>query len=87
MPDRKINSCSKFSVKLFRATIANADIRSLKSLHTLFDTYLDHMLVKFLKNIVWSEIYKILRFLKKKTGVLKPFLTKRWRHFGRRFCS
>ena len=26
--------------------IADADIGSLKSLHTLFDKYLDHMLVK-----------------------------------------
>ena len=32
MPDRKINFCSK--LKLFRATIANADIESLKSLDT-----------------------------------------------------
>ena len=32
--------------KLFNATVANADIKSLKSLHTLFDKYLDHMLVK-----------------------------------------
>ena len=31
----------------FYVTIADADIGSLKSLHTLFDTYLDHMLVKF----------------------------------------
>ena len=28
-------------------TIADTDIRSLKSLHTLFVKYLDHMLVKF----------------------------------------
>ena len=33
-------------LKLFRAIIANADTGSLKFLHTLFDTYLDHMLVK-----------------------------------------
>ena len=31
-------------------TIADADIGSLKSLHTLFDKYLEHMLVKFEKN-------------------------------------
>ena len=37
-------------LKLFPATIANADIGSLKSLHTLFDKYLDHMLVKFEQN-------------------------------------
>ena len=28
----------------------DADIGSLKSLHTLFDKYLDHMLVKFEQN-------------------------------------
>ena len=33
-------------------SIDDADIGSLKSLHTLFDKYLDHMLVKFDK-IVW----------------------------------
>ena len=38
------------SLKLFPATVANADIGSLKSLHTLFDKYLDHMLVKFEQN-------------------------------------
>ena len=33
-------------LNLFRATVANAETRSLKSLHTLFDTYLGHMLAK-----------------------------------------
>ena len=37
-------------LKLFTATVANADIGSQKSLHTLFDTYLDHMLVEFEQN-------------------------------------
>ena len=32
------------------ATVANADIGSLKSLHTLFGKYLDQMLVKFEPN-------------------------------------
>ena len=31
-------------------TIVDADIRSLKSLHTLFDKYFDHMLVEFERN-------------------------------------
>ena len=35
--------------------------------------------------IVWSEPYKILCVLKKK--MVKQFLTKCWRHFGRRFCD
>ena len=39
-------------LKLFPATVANADIGSLKSLHTLFDKYLDHILVKFEQNCI-----------------------------------
>ena len=31
-------------IKLFRATVANSNTGNLKTLHTLFDTYLDHML-------------------------------------------
>ena len=45
-----------FPIGHFYATIADADIGScLKSLNTLFDKYLDHMLMKFLTKIVWSE--------------------------------
>ena len=36
-----------FPIGYFRFTITDADIGSLKSLHTLFDKYLNHMLVKF----------------------------------------
>ena len=36
----------KFSDRAFYVTISDADIGSQKSLHTLFDKYLDHMLVK-----------------------------------------
>ena len=35
---------------LFPATVAKADIGSQMSLQTLFDKYLDHMLVKFKRN-------------------------------------
>ena len=34
-------------LKLFRATVANADIESPKSLHTFLTKFLYHMLVKF----------------------------------------
>ena len=34
IPDRKINFCSTFAVKLLPATVANADIGSLKSFQT-----------------------------------------------------
>ena len=47
-----------FSDRVFYVIIADADSWSLKSLHTLFDKYLDHMPVEF----VWSELYKILSF-------------------------
>ena len=50
IPDQKINFCSKFAInlKLFHATVANADIGSLKSLHTFLEIY--HMPVKFEQN-------------------------------------
>ena len=35
------------ALKLFRANVANANTKGLKSLYTLFDTYLDYMLAKF----------------------------------------
>ena len=37
-------------LQTFRATVANVDTESLKSRHTLFDTYLDHMMAKFEPN-------------------------------------
>ena len=40
----------EFSDRAVYVTIADADIGSLKSLHTLFDKYLDHMLVCFEQN-------------------------------------
>ena len=42
-----LKACSCHPLKPFYVTIADADIKSLKSLHTLFDKYLDHMLVQF----------------------------------------
>ena len=50
------NYCKQtISDRVFYVTIADADVGSLKSLHTIFDKYLDHMLVN-LNKIVWSEI-------------------------------
>ena len=46
-------------------TIADADIGSLKSRHTLFDTYLDHMLVKFEPNRMVRTIQIFVLFDKK----------------------
>ena len=42
---RQIYYKNLFSERVFYVTIVDADIKSLKSLHTLFDKYLDHMLV------------------------------------------
>ena len=50
MPDWKSISAVNLPSKLFRATVANADTGSLKFLHTLFDTYWDHMLAIFERN-------------------------------------
>ena len=36
-----------FPIGIFYVTSDDADIGSLKSIHTLFDKYFDHMLVKF----------------------------------------
>ena len=45
-------------LKLFRAIVANADTGSRKSLHALFDTYLDHMLAKFKPNRIVRNVKK-----------------------------
>ena len=58
------------SDRVFYITIADADIGSLKSLHTLFGRYLDHMLVN-LNNIVW------FKWLTISDKVLTPF----WKTF------
>ena len=54
-----------FSDWLFYVTIADADIGSLKSMHTLFDKYLDHMLVEFEQNRMIQSLHttQILSFL------------------------
>ena len=69
-------------LKLFRATVANTDIGSLKSLHTLFDRYLNLMMVKFEQNCMVPNIQNFKLFWEKKIQI-----TNCWRHFGRRFCS
>ena len=50
------------SNRAFYLTIADADIGSLKSLHTLFDKYLDHMLVKFEQNCMVRTIQNFVLF-------------------------
>ena len=60
---RKSYCKNEFSDRAFYVIIADADIGSLKSLHKLFDKYLDHMLVKFEQNRV--VLNKILSFFTK----------------------
>ena len=50
--------------------IADADIGSLKSLHTLFDKYLDHMLVKFEQNRMVQSIQNFELFDQKLFTIL-----------------
>ena len=67
MTDRKINFCSKFAVKKLRATVANADIRSLKSLFTFLQKCLYNMLVKFEQNRM-VQTTRNFEFFDKKMG-------------------
>ena len=45
-----------FPIGYFMLPVADADIGGLKSLHTLFDKYLDHILVKFEQNCMIQTI-------------------------------
>ena len=67
-------------LKLFRVTIANADIGSLKSLHTLLKNCWWN-----LNKIVWSKLHEILRgFFDKKPFFITIFdkeLTPFWKRF------
>ena len=73
-------------LKLFPATVAKVNIGNLKSLHTLFDKYLDHMLVdhmlvKFEQNCM-VQTTQNFKLYDKKLSFSKLFLTKRWCHFA-----
>ena len=59
MPDWKI--IVNLLLKLFNATVVNADAKRQMSLNTLFDTgtYLDHMLVKFELNRMVQNVKKM----------------------------
>ena len=49
----------------FYVTIADADVESLKSLHALFEKYLDHMLVKFEQKLYGPNHTKFCAFWQK----------------------
>ena len=54
-----------FRSGILYVTIAFADIGCLKSLHTLFDKYLDHMLVEFEQKRMVRTIKNFVLFDKK----------------------
>ena len=69
MSDRKINFYSKFTIKLSRATVGNADTGSLKFLQTLFDTHLEHMLAKFEPGLMLQNVHNFEFLTKKKRNL------------------
>ena len=73
--------CSK---KLFRATIANADIESLKSLYTFLTKCLYHMLVKFEQKHIVPTTWNFELF-DKKSGFLKIIFDKALTPFWKTF--
>ena len=58
-------------LKLFLTTVANADTESLQSFHTLFETYLDHMLIKFKSNRIVRKVQNLELKLDKKKKFFK----------------
>ena len=64
-PIRKSIFAVNLPLKLFPATIANADIASLKSLQIFLRKYLYHMLVKFEQNRI-VETTRNFKLLTKK---------------------
>ena len=72
-----------FSGRAFYVTIADADIGSLKSLHILFDKYLDYMLVKFEQNRMVGIIQNFVFFDKKWLKIFDKVLTPLWKTFLR----
>ena len=85
-----MNFWSTFAVKTLSCyrSVANADIGSLKSLHTFFKKCLYHMQVKYEQNCTSKltiKLHEILRFFffffnERQCVFLNIFLTKRWRH-------
>ena len=70
-----------FSDRAFYVTIADPDVGSLKSLHTLFDKYLDHMLVKFEQNRLFQIIQNFELFDQKWLTIFDKVLMPFWKIF------
>ena len=65
VPVEKSFFAENLPLQPFRATVGNADTESLKSLHTLFGTYLDHILAKFEPNRIVQNLQNCEFFLTK----------------------
>ena len=66
MSDRKIKFAVNLPLKLFSATDANANIGSLKSLHTFLRKCLYYMLVKFEQTRMVQTKLNLMSFFDKK---------------------
>ena len=62
-------------------SITNADIGSLKSLHTLFDKYLAHMPVEFEQNRMVRTMQNFVLFDRKWLTIFDKVLTPFWKMF------
>ena len=72
---------AKIDFSIGYVTIADVDIVSLKSLHTIFDKYFDHMLVEFEQNhLIWT-IQNFELFDKKWLTIFDKVLTPFWKTF------
>ena len=78
---RQIYCQNWFSDRIFYNSIADANIGSQKSPHTLFDKYLDHMLVKFEQNRIVRTIQDFELFDKKWFTIFDNVLTPFWKTF------
>ena len=70
-----------FSDREFYVTITEADLGSLKFLHTLFGKYLNHMLVKFEQKFIVRNIHNFKLFGKKRLSIFEKVLTPSWKTF------
>ena len=70
-----------FMLPLLMLTPGGADIESLKSFHTIFDMYLDHILVKFKQNRVVQTKQNLHLLTKKWLTIFEKVLTPVWKTF------
>ena len=75
--------CSNFAIKTFRATVANADLGSLKFLHTFLKNVCTTCLWN-MNQIIWFKLHETWSFLTKNrffTTTFEKELTPFWKTF------